>query len=101
MNRSLEHWILSEFGKKNKNYQVPIGSAYQANIPELVASSKHSIKLNVKNTDTIYGENHSVCKKFSVSLRKLNDIDIQMIKENLLDQSYAHIFHRKKRQKLL
>ncbi len=101
MDRSLEHWILSEFGKKQKNNQVPIGSAYQANIPDLVASSKHSIKLNVKNTETKFCEIHSVCKKFSVSLRKLNDIDIQMIKENILDQSYPQIFHRRKRQKLL
>jgi len=101
MDRSLEHWILSEFGKMHKKYQVPIGSAYQANIPDLVASSKHSIKLNVKNTDTKFGESHSVCKKFSVSIRKLNDVDIQMIKENLLDQNYEQIFHRRKRHKIL
>ncbi len=101
MDRNLEHWILSEFGKMQKKYQVPIGSAYQANIPDLVASSKHSIKLNVKNTETKFGESHSVCKKCSVSIRKLNDVDIQMIKENLLDQNYEQIFHRRKRHKIL
>ena len=100
MDRSLEHWIVSEFGKKHKKNQVPIGSAYQANIPDLEAS-KISIKLKVKNTETIFGENNVSCKKFSVSIRKLNDVDIQMIKENLIDQRYQQIFHRKKRQKIL
>jgi hypothetical protein len=100
MDRSLEHWIVSEFGKKQKRNQVPIGSAYQANIPDLEAS-KNSIKLNVKNRETIFGENIFLCKKFSVSIRKLDDVDIQMIKENILDQSCQQIFHRKKRQKIL
>jgi hypothetical protein len=100
MDRSLEHWIVSEFGKKQKRNQVPIGSAYQANIPDLEAS-KNSIKLNLKNRETIFGENNFLCKKCSVSIRKLDDADIQMIKENILDQSYQQIFHSKKRQKIL
>jgi hypothetical protein len=100
MDRSLEHWILSEFGKKQKRNKVPIGSAYQANIPDLEAA-KNSIKLNLKNRETIFGENIFLCKKFSVSIRKLDDDDIQMIKENIFDQSCQQIFHRKKRQKIL
>ena len=63
MDISLEHWILSEFGKKHKKNQVPIGRAYQADIPDLQAS-KNSNKLSVKNTETIFGENNVLCKKF-------------------------------------
>jgi hypothetical protein len=73
MNLTIEKWIINEFGKKNKKNRVPVGSAYQANIPDL----------EEKKYDTAASINCISFNKISINLRKLTNTDIQSIKKNL------------------
>ena len=56
MNLHIEKWIISEFCKKYKKDQVRVGSAYQANIPDLICEkcSLNSAKENEMKTTSIY-----------------------------------------------
>ena len=85
---SSESWILKEFGKKKKHTQVPIGNAYQANIPDLLIKERSvntSNEYNL-NSKTVFLKHHLELKSISINLKKLNGSEIKSIKRNLLNQ---------------
>ena len=78
---SLDQWIINEFGRKTKKNQVPIGSAYQANIPDLMETQfKYKFNVNAVNQ-----KNPVELKNIMVTLKRLTNAEIKSIKENLLN----------------
>lgn len=90
---SEEKWILREFGKKSKKSKVPIGTAYQANIPDLICEkcSLNSAKENEMKTTSIYLKYQVGLKTISIHLKKLTESEIEFKKRNLLKPKSAKI----------
>ena len=89
MHLNLDQWIINEFGKKHEKKQVPIGKAFQANIPDLVGT-KYLARYNGNDGKRAISTNSVKFKQFSIIFKKLTETDIISIKRTLVDQKICN-----------
>jgi hypothetical protein len=89
MHFNSDKWIINEFGKKHEKKQVPIGRAFQANIPDLVGT-KYLARYSGNDGKREISTNSVKFKQFSINLKKLTETDIISIKKKLVDQNICN-----------